>query len=122
MRYEEFMKIPKIESYRFGKIVIDGKSYQKDVIIFPEGVRPNWWRQLGHSLSIADLEDVIATHPKALIVGLGAFSRMVIPAATLAQLEAVVIEVLASKTETACQIYNQHRDEGDIMAALHLTF
>ena len=113
--------VPLIESYRFGKIVIDGKAYQKDVIIFPEAVRPTWWRQQGHSLSIDDLKDVIAAQPKTLIVGLGAFGRMEMPTDTLVQLEAAGIEVVAKKTETACQIYNQRKDEGGVVAALHLT-
>ena len=40
---------------------------------------------------------------------------------TLAQIEAAGIEVLAKRTETACQVYNQRKDEGDVIAALHLT-
>ena len=115
------MKAPKIEYYRFGKIVIDGKSYQRDVIIYSEGVMPNWWREQGHSLSKMDLEDVIAAQPKTLIVGLGAFGRMKVPVETLAQIEEAGIEVLAHKTEKACQLYNQLEEEGGVVAALHLT-
>ena len=115
------MDTPKIESYRFGKIVIDGESYQKDVIIFPEGVQPNWWRAQGHSLCMEDLKDVLAAQPKTLILGTGTFGRMNIPTETLAGIEAVGIQVLAHKTEKACKIYNQRKDDGGVIAALHLT-
>ena len=49
------MNIPKIESYRFGQIVIDGESYSNDVIIFPDHVKQNWRRNSGHNLVTDDL-------------------------------------------------------------------
>ena len=67
---------PKIESYRFGQIVIDGRTYHKDVIITPRGILPNWWRAQGHSLSIADLAAVLENPPQVLVIGQGAFGRM----------------------------------------------
>jgi hypothetical protein len=115
------MNYPKIEAYRFGKITIDGKSYNKDVIIFPDQVMPNWWRQEGHSLSLADLQDVLTAKPKVFIVGTGTFGRMQTPKDTLAELQSHGIEVITEKTEKACQIYNQRRSEGAVIAALHLT-
>ena len=48
-----------IESYRFGKIVINGKSYSSDVIIIGDHVKANWWRREGHRLHI---EAVSYTH------------------------------------------------------------
>jgi hypothetical protein len=44
------MAAPKIESYRFGEIVIDGRRYSNDVIIYPDRVDGKWWREEGHSL------------------------------------------------------------------------
>jgi len=115
------MNSPKIEAYRFGKITIDGMSYNKDVIIFPDQVMPNWWRQEGHSLSLVDLQDVLTARPKVLIVGTGTFGRMQTPEETLAELQSRGIEVITEKTEKACQIYNQRRSENTVIAALHLT-
>ena len=37
---------PQIESYSFGEVVIDGKRYRSDVIVFPDRVKPNWWREM----------------------------------------------------------------------------
>lgn len=115
------MSNPKIESYRFGEIIIDGDIYKKDVIIFPDRVSSNWWREQGHSLSMNDLDEVIAARPKTVIVGTGIFGRMQIPPETLAQIEASGIEIIAHKTKRACQLYNQCKDEGEVIAALHLT-
>ena len=60
-----------IDSYRFGSIVIDGKEYQSDVIIFPDRVMDNWWRREGHKLQLADIEDVLDENPDLVIAGTG---------------------------------------------------
>jgi len=44
-----------IEHYEFGHIVIRGKSYSSDVIIYPDHVDSDWWREEGHRLSPVDL-------------------------------------------------------------------
>lgn len=113
--------MPEIESYHFGEIVIDGETYSSDVIVFPERVMDNWWRERGHSLSVEDLEAVLVESPQVLVIGKGAYSRMDIPTETRKHLEAVGIEVIAQPTREACQTYNRLRDEQRVIAALHLT-
>ena len=48
-----------ISGYRFGKIDVGGRTYTSDVIITPERVIDGWWRQQGHALAVADLDDVL---------------------------------------------------------------
>ena len=108
---------PKIDSYRFGQIVIDGKAYPKDVIITPQGVLPNWWRAQGHSLSMADLAEVMKHPPEILVIGQGSFGRMDVPADTRQQLEAAGVQVFTQNTKAACQTYNQLRETKHIVAA-----
>lgn len=115
------MKPSQIDNYRFGNITINGRTYQKDVIIFPHRVFSNWRREQGHSLSMKDLQEVIAMQPKILIVGTGMFGRMLVSNETLAALKAAGLEVVIEKTERACHIYNQRKDDDDVIAALHLT-
>jgi hypothetical protein len=115
------MARPKIDSYRFGEIVIDGQRYDKDVIIFPDGVMPNWWRQSGHELRIPDLADVLQASATTLVIGTGAHGRMQVPRKTLAHLEEHGVEAIAKNTDQACQLYNQMRGEKPVIAALHLT-
>lgn len=115
------MSIPKIDHYRFGQITIDGMKYSKDVIIYPERVQVNWWRESGHSLSINDLTDVLASPPEVLVVGRGSASRMAVPAETIAALQAAGIEVIAQPTGEACQTYNQLANTRHVAAALHIT-
>ncbi len=115
------MTSPRIDRYRFGEIVVDGRVYQKDVIIFPAGVRPEWWRMRGHSLAMQDLEEVMSDPPRVLIVGSGAHGRMQIPEETRREIEAAGVQVVAQTTAKAIETYNRIRQEGGVVAALHLT-
>lgn len=115
------MSSPTIENYRFGQIVIDGQTHDKDVIILPNNVLDGWWRQEGHLLHPADLEAVFEAKPKTLVVGQGAYGRMDIARETREVLEAADIELIAQPTAEAVQTYNSLRAQGKIVAALHLT-
>jgi hypothetical protein len=111
----------KIEHYSFGTITIDGKTYTSDVIIYAEKVDPSWWRKEGHSLSIADLQNVISFNPAILIVGTGQSGAMVVPEETIAYLKGRNIEVHVVRTGKAVELFNEHQKEKRIVAALHLT-
>jgi hypothetical protein len=112
---------PSIDSYRFGRIVVDGQAHTKDLIILPDRVMGGWRRQEGHRLSPADLAVVLETQPEVLVVGQGALGRMRVPAETIHALEAAGIELLVQGTEQACRAYNRLRDQKTVAAALHLT-
>jgi hypothetical protein len=115
------MIAPKIDSYRFGRVVIDGDPYIKDVIILPERVIGGWWRIEGHALHPEDLEVVIEAAPDILVVGRGASSRMKITQDVRDSLAAAGIELESENTEAACERYNQLRGKNKVAAALHLT-
>ena len=114
------MPIPKISSFHFGKIYIDDQCYTKDIIIFPNRVYSQWWREAGHTLSVHDLREVLPSQPRILIVGTGVFGRLKVPHETCDYLEAVGVEVIIQRTQEACLTYNRLCQEGDIVAALHL--
>lgn len=115
------MSAPRIESYRFGEIVIDGRRYTRDVIIFPDRVQSDWWREEGHSLSQADLWEVVQARPDVLVIGQGSAGRMDVPAETRRWLEQQDIQVIAQPTAQAVHTYNSLREKKRVVAALHLT-
>jgi hypothetical protein len=110
-----------INDYRFGKIIINDQPYNKDLIIFSDRILPNWWREHGHSLTMADLNEVVAVKPKVLIIGTGMYGRIKIQDKIPQHLKSLNIEIIAVRTGKACQIYNQKKAENDVIAALHLT-
>jgi hypothetical protein len=115
------MSGPKVEDYQFGRIQIDGEVYQNDVIILPERVVPDWWREQGHTLSLADFNGVLEALPGTLVIGQGASGRMSVPPDTRRKLEHRGIEVLAMPTDQAVSRYNELREQETVAAALHLT-
>jgi hypothetical protein len=112
--------MPKIDDYTFGRIVVDGVEQTRDVILLPGRVVPNWWRQDGHRLVLADLDDVLDELPERLVVGTGAFGRMTPDAEALERLRERGTEVEALPTDEAVRRYGA-LDPERTAAALHLT-
>jgi hypothetical protein len=113
---------PRIDSYEFGRIEIDGRAYTSDVIILPTGVEANWRRAEGHALAPSDLTVVLKAAPRVLVIGQGAYGQMRAPDETLRRLEEAGIEVACVPTAQAVEIYNARVACGEhVAAALHLT-
>ena len=110
-----------INSYHFGQIVINGRKYTSDVIIFPDRVQGDWWRDESHELTLKDVTDIIEGNPEILLVGTGASGLMrVLPEVEQAA-EAANIQLIVQPTGEACEIYNQLSRAQRVVAALHLT-
>lgn len=110
----------KIESYSFGRIRIEGRDYDSDVLVFPGRVR--WWRREGHSLCLEDLEEVLADPPQVLVVGTGYYGNLRVPEETRAALAARGIELRVATTgEALAELERLQRQAARVVAALHLT-
>lgn len=111
-----------IDSYSFGRIVIDGQAYDKDLIIFPDRIIPNWWRNEGHLFAVYDLQEVMQNEEITQIVfGLGAFSRVRIDPVLKNMLDIRGIEFMALSTGKAVKFYNENAAKINTAAAFHLT-
>jgi len=110
-----------IDSYQFGLIVVNGRSYSSDVIIFPDRVKDNWWRKSGHQLCLEDIAEVMTENPEVLVVGTGASGLVKILPEVKQSLDAQGIKLIAKPTSEACNTYNQLCHSQRVVAALHLT-
>ena len=115
------MSIPRIDSYRFGRVVIDGQPHTRDVILLPDRVIAGWWRKEGHAVHPEDIEPVLQVKPNLIIVGQGTFSRMNVTPETRSALEQAGIELVSQPTTEACNTYNRLCEHQAVAAALHLT-
>ncbi len=115
------MSPPRIESYYFGEVVIDGKVYRKDVLILEDRVIGDWWRKKGHSLGVEDLAPILDDPPQILVVGQGTSSRMSVLDETRLELGQVGTRLIVLSTAEACDCYNRLSREARVFAALHLT-
>ncbi|MGD2104428.1 MAG: Mth938-like domain-containing protein [Anaerolineae bacterium] len=115
------MSTPKVESYRFGKMVVDGRRHTNDLILLPDRVISNWWRERGHRLSAKDLEDVLEARPEVLVVGTGAHGVMKVPQETHRAVRQAGIELRIADTDAAWRTYNDLRQDRETAGAFHLT-
>jgi len=113
---------PVIEDYEFGRIQIDGKTFRSDVIICPDGVRPDWWRKDGHGLDPGDIEAALdEVRPDTLIIGRGANGALTVPEKTRKWIENKGVELIALPSREACEKYNELSGTAKVVAGLHLT-
>ncbi|MEN3190684.1 MAG: MTH938/NDUFAF3 family protein [Atribacterota bacterium] len=110
-----------IESYSFGQIIIDGKKYNSDLIIYKNDINSNWWRKEGHNLYIEDVQDIINKKPEVIIVGTGYYGLMKVSTELIKYLESKGIELIIKKTKDACDEYNKLYKDKKVVAAFHLT-
>lgn len=115
------MSAPQVESYSFGEMVVDGEAYTNDLILLPDRVLPNWWRDQGHRLSVADLEEVLDAQPEVLVVGTGAHGVMEVPQETRRAVEDAGIALEIAQTGDAWRTYNDLQEERRTAGAFHLT-
>jgi len=111
-----------IDSYQFGKIVIDGTAYSSDCLIIGNSVKANWRRKQGHLLTAEDLEPIIAAGPASLVVGSGASGLMKVSEDLSKILREHGIELFTANTNKAVVRFNELSGKGENVAgALHLT-
>ncbi len=111
-----------IEHYSFGRIVVDGKAYTSDLIIFPNRVKSYWWRKEGHKIHVEDLIDALEAKPDVLIIGTGYLGLVRVPEDVKRHLAERGIELMIKPTKEACNAFNELLRSGKkAIAALHLT-
>ncbi len=111
-----------IEDYGFGKIVINGKTYKNDLIIFEDHVEQQWWREKGHELNVNDIKEVVEKYePVVIVVGTGKFGMMKVLPETKTYFESLDIQLNSHKTQKACDVFNNLSKKQKTLGAFHLT-
>jgi hypothetical protein len=113
-----------IESYDFGVMVVNGKRYTSDVIVFLDRVIDDWWRKEGHRLYVEDLKEILGGEqkPEVLLVGTGYYGIMKISPEVEKVLKSQGIELVVKPTTEAWQTFNELLASGRRVAgAFHLT-
>lgn len=111
-----------LENYRFGRIEADGHTYTEDIKVIKGRVVPYWWRNNGHRLAEADIQDILAADPDILVIGTGNSGRMEVPDNVHRKLVKAGIQLVVEKTAAAVDQYNRLQAEGrDVAGGFHLT-
>jgi hypothetical protein len=112
----------KIEAYTFGWMIIDGKKYTSDLLIYPDGrVEDTWYRKRGHELSTDDISMLIQAGPKIIIAGTGASGLMKPEKGLERRLGQKGIRFISLPCIEAVERYNSLSLEETVGACFHLT-
>jgi hypothetical protein len=113
----------KVESFSFGRVTIDGKTYSKDLILLHGNVISPWWRQAGgHLFAVEDLQEVIDAAPDVVVLGTGAYGLVRVKDDLVEAFQDAGTRVVSARTGEAVERLNQLLDQNqDVAAALHLT-
>ncbi|MET1159563.1 MAG: Mth938-like domain-containing protein [Thermoprotei archaeon] len=113
---------PRINSYRFGYIVVDKEEYTRDLIITPSDVKPNWWRIEGHRLQLDDIREYLDIDVDAVVIGTGYDGLMRVDEEVIEHYRKRGIEVYVSNTREAVNKYNELVEKGKrVLGMFHLT-
>jgi hypothetical protein len=110
----------RIEDYSFGRLTVEGEEHTHDVIVLPRRVVRDWRRRDGHSLVLEDLDEVLPDLPQRLIIGTGAYGRMIPDPKTVENLRERGVEIEVLPTDDAVRRYGA-LNPAATAAALHLT-
>jgi len=114
--------IYRINSFKFGQIEINDKIYQNDIIIYPDKLVDNWWRDEGHRLHKKDLADLADYQLNLVIIGTGASGRMKVDIKLKQYFDEHGIDYYISTTNKAVKKHNKLlSSDKKVLTALHLT-
>jgi hypothetical protein len=103
-------------------MVIDGKRYTSDLIIYPDGqVRDSWFRKRGHGLMWEDIRGLILAGPEVIIAGTGVSGGVMPEEGLRDRLSQKGIGFVAAPNKEAVALYNTLLSKKKIGACFHLT-
>ena len=116
-------RVIRIDSYEFGRIVIDGMEERRDLVVTTGGARRHWRHAEGHRLSLADFHVALENHPELLVIGTGANGGMPLERGLVETLRKRGVQVEVMRTDVAVARVNELLDESGVRwaATLHLT-
>ena len=114
--------MPVIDECSFGNIVVDGKKYNSDLMIYPDGhVEDGWRRKRGHRLVADDIDRLVSSGPEIIIVGMGTFGLMKPVKDLKSFLNKKGISMVAQPNKKAIHTFNTMSTERQTGACFHLT-
>jgi len=118
-----------IQEYRFGSIIIDGKTYNYDVEVRWTGEILSWWRQESHIIDVGDVERAVGQKPEIIVIGTGESGMAKVTEEAQKFIKENRIELIIDKTEEATKTFNIIKEESEeeegeqrkIIGLFHLT-
>ncbi|MFC1944126.1 MTH938/NDUFAF3 family protein [Chloroflexota bacterium] len=116
----------KIDSLKWGLIVVGGRKHRSDVVILPDGEvrrrRGLLSRLFGHTFKKAEFERLAETGAEIIVVGLGVKSAARVSVEAKQYAEGAGLELIALPSPEVVTMFNRLVDSGKKAAAvIHIT-
>jgi len=109
----------KINSFRFGSLVINNKKYDNDMTVHWDGeVIP---RESTHEFSRNELMDLLLKGPEIIVIGTGTAGCVVIDKNAEKLAKNKNVELIIKKTPDAVEDFNKLTKDKKVIAVLHVT-
>ena len=100
-----------IEEYKFGSIIIDGKTYDYDVEVRWTGEVLKWWRGESHVIDVEDVKRAVEQNPETIIIGTGESGVARVTEEAQKEIKSRGIELIIDLTEEATKTFNIIKEE-----------
>ncbi len=118
--------MPKINSFSFGLIVVDGKKYRKDLVFLPDGaVRQRaggFWMFGDHNIKKEEIEELARAGAELVIVGIGTNSKAKVSEEIQNYARELNLKLFVLPTREAVEKLNELAHQGKkVGAIIHIT-
>lgn len=118
--------MPKIESYQPGKMIIDGRTYIRDILILSDGKIKQrddvYLNFVNHIVKQAEILELLKDYPEIVVIGTGEQEKLRLSFNLERLITDMKADLFAMSTAKAVEKYNRMVDDGKRTAALfHLT-
>ena len=109
----------KINSFRFGSLTINNKTYENDMTVHWDGELVP--RESDHNFSKGDLIDLLIKGPDTIVIGTGTAGCVKIEKAAENFAKSKNVELIVKKTPEAVEEFNKLSKEKKVIAVIHVT-
>lgn len=113
-----------IEEYKFGSIIIEGKTYVYDVEVRWAGEVLKWRRKESHVIDVEDIKRAVEQNPDTIVIGTGESGIAKVTEEAKKFIQEKSIKLVVDKTEEAAKTFNVIIEEGKqnkVIGLFHLT-
>jgi len=116
----------RVNSFKFGSIVVDDKKYGRDLFLYPDGGikkrKGGFWKFGSHAIKREEIEELVNSTPGIIIVGTGTDGIAKLNPDADALLRSVEVESIVVPSPEAVDKFNELSSQGKHPAALiHIT-
>lgn len=117
-----YKKRVKIDSAKFGSIVVNNKEYTNDVMVSYKGLVQECKPTTRHVLSKRELNLILVEEPETIIVGCGHEGCMQLSPEVVELAGMKGVQIMPMKTVDATEKFNEFYDQGKkVVAYMHIT-